>query len=214
MNVRTILIVEFLAVCVTIPAIIITGHLARYMLLVLWLVCLYCVVMDIRLHGKWSHRSVWRPECINRHNMIPMLLRWLVCCLGMWVFMYFYDPGKLFSLCRTRPEIIPLLMILYPLFSALPQEIIFCHYFFRRFEPLFPRTPMMIISSAMTFAYAHMLFLNWVAPVFSMVAGLIFARTYARTRSLVLVSLEHALYGNAMFIIGLGWYFYHGAVAP
>ena len=37
------------------------------------------------------------------------------------------------------------------------------------------------------------------------------ARRYQRTGSLLVVSIEHALYGITIFAIGLGRYFYHGA---
>lgn len=70
----------------------------------------------------------------------------------------------------------------------------------------------MVIMSAIVFAYAHMLFINPIAPTFSFVAGLLFAVTYLKTKSLALVTVEHALYGNAIFVIGLGYYFYSGAV--
>ena len=70
----------------------------------------------------------------------------------------------------------------------------------------------MVLASSVVFAYAHVLFINPVAPTLSFIAGLIFASTYMKTRSLALVSIEHGLYGNAMFIIGLGWYFYSGSM--
>ena len=40
----------------------------------------------------------------------------------------------------------------------------------------------------------------------------IFASTYSKTKSLALVTIEHGLYGISLFLIGLGWYFYGGAV--
>jgi hypothetical protein len=63
-----------------------------------------------------------------------------------------------------------------------------------------------------TFAYVHVLFINWVAPPLSLIAGYIFATTYARTRSLSLVTFEHGLYGNSIFLIGLGWFFWGGSI--
>ncbi len=42
--------------------------------------------------------------------------------------------------------------------------------------------------------------------------GWLFADTYRQSRSLWLVCLEHALYGDLIFTIGLGTFFYHGAV--
>lgn len=70
----------------------------------------------------------------------------------------------------------------------------------------------MVIASAIVFAFAHVLFVNWIAPVFGFIAGLIFAQTYAKTKSLSLVTIEHGLYGSGIFIIGLGYYFYSGAL--
>ncbi len=58
-----------------------------------------------------------------------------------------------------------------------------------------------------------MMFIDWVAPTLSLVAGYIFAKTYSETRSLALVTIEHGLYGNYLFLVGLGWYFHGGAVA-
>jgi hypothetical protein len=47
----------------------------------------------------------------------------------------------------------------------------------------------------------------------TLIGGWFFAETYARTRSMRLVWLEHALYGCLVFTIGLGDYFYHGNVS-
>ena len=44
-----------------------------------------------------------------------------------------------------------------------------------------------------------------------MLGGWLFARRYQRTRSLLTVSVEHALYGVLIFTIGLGDLFYHAA---
>ena len=41
--------------------------------------------------------------------------------------------------------------------------------------------------------------------------GWLFARDYARHRSLTLVCLEHAAYGCVIFTVGLGRFFYSGA---
>ena len=103
-------------------------------------------------------------------------------------------------------------MLAYPVLSAVPQEFIFCSFFFARFATLFPSTKVMIAVSAIVFAYAHILYINPVAPTLSLIGGYIFASTYAKYKSLALISIEHALYGNALFTVGLGWYFFGGAV--
>lgn len=82
---------------------------------------------------------------------------------------------------------------------------------FDRYKTAFsPRV--LVLVSGVGFGFAHIVFGNWVAPVLCVIGGIMFAQTYARTRSLALVSLEHALYGDFIFTLGLGRYFYHGAV--
>ena len=71
---------------------------------------------------------------------------------------------------------------------------------------------LMVTMSAVAFCVAHILFLNWVAPILGLLAGIIFANTYRRTNSLAMVTLEHSLYGNAIFVMGLGWYFWGGSI--
>jgi hypothetical protein len=45
----------------------------------------------------------------------------------------------------------------------------------------------------------------------SALAGLLLTSTYARSRSTLLVAVEHALYGDFVFSVGLGALFYSGA---
>ena len=71
----------------------------------------------------------------------------------------------------------------------------------------------LVISSAIFFSITHILFLNFIAPILSFIGGLLFANTYNKHRSLLLVSIEHGLYGNTLFFIGLGWYFWGGSLS-
>lgn len=69
----------------------------------------------------------------------------------------------------------------------------------------------MILASAAAFAFMHIVFRNPVAVVYTFAGGVLFARRYYRSGSLLVSSLEHALYGCWMFTVGLGPYFYQGA---
>jgi hypothetical protein len=55
----------------------------------------------------------------------------------------------------------------------------------------------------------HVIFENWIAPVLTLLGGLLFPWTYARTRSALVASVQHALFGCYLFTIGLGWFFYY-----
>lgn len=208
---RFILAAEFLLLCVALPTVIIVYRLAPHMFIFLWGATAYCaLVLWFRHRHIWP--EVWNWGAVTWHNLKPIFLRWVAGCVVMTIFLYFVDPSRMFELVQERPRLVVFLLLLYPLLSALPQEFIFCSFFFERYKPFFKTGWPMIFASAVVFAYAHVLFINWVAPLLSFIAGLIFAETYARHKSLALVTIEHGLYGNYLFVVGLGWYFYGGAV--
>jgi uncharacterized protein len=210
---RLLLIAEFLLLCVLLPGIIIYFVLAKYMFAFLWGATLYAFLVYRRLSPSIYFSDLWRFDQINAENLKIILPRWVLACIGMTVFIYLYDPTRMFGLFQWLPLwAVPLVAIAYTVLSALPQEFIFCSFFFKRYDPLLKTQTVKIMASAIVFAWAHVLFINPVAPPLSFIAGLIFAHTFARTRSLALVTLEHGLYGTWLFMVGLGWYFYHGAV--
>ncbi|GAN78756.1 CPBP family intramembrane glutamic endopeptidase [Acidocella aminolytica] len=118
-------------------------------------------------------------------------------------------PDLFLALPLHRPRLWALIMLLYPLLSVWPQEIIFRRFLFQRYERLFGTR--ITSASAIAFGYAHIIFLNPVAVLLTLAGGWLFASTYARTFSLKCTGLEHALYGCLVFTIGLGQYFYTGA---
>jgi membrane protease YdiL (CAAX protease family) len=209
---NTALAIEFLCLCILLPTIIITYRLAPFMLVFLWSAAAYCAFhLFIRKHERFA-KDIWKWKAVNKKNLKEIIPRWLFCCVGMLIFIYFYDSERMFNLAYQKPLFLCILFFAYPLMSALPQELIFCSFFFHRYQPFFKSDRARIIASAVVFAYAHILYINMVAPLLSLIAGLIFAHTYTKTKSLALVTVEHALYGNALFLIGLGWYFYGGAI--
>lgn len=212
MSNRIGLAIEFILLCIALPTVIIVFRLAPFMFTFLWGAAAYCWFI-YRVSHRESLNRIWAWQAVNWQNLKVILPRWIVCSLGMLAIIYFYDPDKMFGLIYDRPAFIPFLLVMYPLLSALPQEFIFCSFFFERYHPFFQSERAKIIASAVVFAYAHMLFINIIAPVLSLIAGLIFAQTYSKTRSLALVTIEHGLYGNVLFLVGLGWYFWGGAVA-
>lgn len=123
------------------------------------------------------------------------------------------DGELLFSFPRRAPLQWLTVMIGYPILSAYAQEVLYRVLFFRRYAPLFGSPAALIWASAALFAWLHLPFQNWLAIALSVPGGLLFAWTYHRTRSGLAVSIEHALYGNALFTIGLGYFFWTGSVA-
>lgn len=158
------------------------------------------------LEPIWNNAAAWRamPGIVGRFVVLGALVS-----LGVWMFM----PERFLSLPRRAPEIWVRVMLLYPILSVVPQELIWRGFFFRRYRAIFASPATMIAASAASFAFIHILLENVIAVALTLVGGVIFASTYQRTRSLAAASLEHALYGCLVFTIGLGWFFYLGGYA-
>jgi membrane protease YdiL (CAAX protease family) len=119
---------------------------------------------------------------------------------------------ELFGLIRQRPLLWIAIMVLYPVVSVYPQELIYRAFLFQRYAPLFGSPAAMVTASAVAFSFAHVLFRPpWVAMSTCLVGGVIFAGHYYASRSLAVVCLEHAVFGQLIFTVGLGRFFYHAA---
>jgi hypothetical protein len=120
-------------------------------------------------------------------------------------------PAQFLDLPRQHPVLWLAIMILYPLLSVWPQEVIYRRFLFHRYAAIFPRQAGMVAASALAFGFAHVIFLNWIAIAMTTAGGAIFASDYGVHRSLRLACLEHSLYGCLVFTVGLGRFFYTGA---
>jgi membrane protease YdiL (CAAX protease family) len=119
-------------------------------------------------------------------------------------------PDGLFDLPRTRPGIWLAIALLYPVLSVYPQEIMFRAFFFHRYADLLGRPAVRIAVNAALFGWAHVIVHNNMAVLLATAGGILFASTYERSRSLLLVTVEHALYGVFVFTVGLGGMFVSG----
>ncbi|MEU7532173.1 type II CAAX endopeptidase family protein [Saccharothrix sp. NPDC042600] len=158
----------------------------------------------------FDRRSFWRPEAL-RGQWRPMLTLWTLTAAGCAAAVAVLTPDALLVLPREQPLLWAAVVVFYPLLSVYPQELLFRAFLFHRYEPVFGPTGT-VAAGAVAFGFVHIAFGNWVAVALSAAGGAVFAARYRETRSLLVVSVEHALYGLLMFTIGLGRYFYHGGV--
>lgn len=170
-------------------------------------VCLWLLLRD----PSFDRRQLWDARRLGPRvaRMLPAIGAALALIWGAVALM---APEMLFGLVRSRPGLWATIMVVYPLLSVYPQEIIFRAFCFHRYRSLFPGRWSMIAASTAVFAAAHLMFWNVLAVALSAVGGFLFARTYERERSVPVVWVEHAIYGCFMFTVGLGRFFYTGAV--
>jgi hypothetical protein len=116
----------------------------------------------------------------------------------------------LFGFPRQHPAFWAIIMVFYPVASVWPQEVLYRAFFFHRYGRILPRRWLRVAVSGLAFGFMHIVFMNPVAPTLCLLGGLLFARTYSRTHSVLAASVEHALYGCWVFTVGLGSFFYGG----
>jgi membrane protease YdiL (CAAX protease family) len=127
------------------------------------------------------------------------------------LFAWHDNPRGFLRFPRYAQDVWIMVMLLYPILSVTAQEIMFRLFFYHRYRTLFGVDAQgAIVLNAVLFAFAHIAFQNVTTLVISFFGSLLFAWRYENTRSYWAVVLEHSLYGNLIFTLGLGRYFYTG----
>lgn len=141
---------------------------------------------------QWSH--FWKRTAIT----------FLIIAVVTGLYVYFIDASALFCVPRTDMDLYIKILFIYTFLSVWPQEVIYRTFFFERFGQLFKDERIAILVGAFVFSLAHLLLRNALVLVLTFIGGLLFGYTYVKTRSTTLVSIEHALYGNWLFTVGMG----------
>ena len=206
---RYYLILELLSIYVILPTILFL-FVSLPVLPILWLVTFLCIRAVFK-DRTFDRNSLWHASALKSHGK-TMLIQFVIISIILFALVYLFIPEQLFSLIRENPLFWLVIIILYPLISAYPQELLYRTFFFHRYQMLFTKRWQMITLNALLFGYMHIIFHNWIAVLLTIGGGFLFASMYERTRSTLLVSIAHALYGNLLFTIGLGTYFYTGTI--
>jgi membrane protease YdiL (CAAX protease family) len=178
------------------------------------------VLLIVMAGGCWlslRHRQRIEPCDLIRWKVPKaewqrVLATWAIALPLLACLLWFLKPDALFSLLTQNPKAWAFVMLAYPLVSVFPQEFVYRVFFFDRYRPLFGSGVGMVFASAVMFSFGHVVFHNFPAVGLTFLGGWLFARTYQRSASLPLVAIEHALYGCAVFTIGLGEFLLDGTM--
>ena len=203
-TVRSPRLLEFLLIFGVGPVLVLAFRERLLFLVLLWLGALVA----------WRVTRDQRPPPLMagefRRELQAIALRFAAVALTLGMGTWLALPEAFLSFPRERPWLWFAVMVGYPLVSVWPQEMLYRCLMRLRYAPLFGSGYGFVMASGLAFGYAHIIFLNPIAIGLSTLGGCLFAATYARHGSLVLVWLEHALYGCLIFTIGLGRFFFTG----
>ena len=177
---------------------------------VLWIGAGACLAVLLG-RGDFDRSRLWNARRL-RTNLLRAIVPFLFAAPLLVVATLVIAPDRLFEMIRQRPALWVSLIVLYPIVSVYPQGLVYRAFIFHRYRPLLRQRWMRIVASAVAFSMVHVIFQNWIAPVLTLIGGVIFAWTYASTRSTLVASLQHALFGLFLFTIGLGSYFLYASV--
>ena len=135
-----------------------------------------------------------------KQTLIQLLVIGLITTLYVW----YADASSLYIVVRQKPLLWVSILFFYSVFSVYPQELIYRTFFFDRYQSLFKNKKLFLMCNAILFSLAHLFFRNGLVMILTFIGGLLFALTYNRTKSTLLVSIEHAVYGCWLFTVGMG----------
>lgn len=156
-------------------------------------------------HYGYKRTIFWVADARAERQYVAFVLQRFMVTSGLLLAIAWLTiPEHLFDIPRQRPAFWVFFMLVYPLASVYPQELLYRVFFFRRYAALVADVRWLILLNALMFSWAHVVFHNITALVYTFIGSLYFAQTYNKTGSLRLVCLEHALYGVLLVTIGYG----------
>lgn len=174
-------------------------------LVLLLLVFIGVLIVSIKLN--YLDKKWYRIPPLERRYVLKMGVIALVSFLFFISYIYFFLEQKPFVLLRKRPYLMLIIALFYPLVSAFPQELIYRTFFFARYKSIFTEKQL-LVSNMLAFSFLHIIYNNYPAIILTLLAGLIFTLNYHRKGSLMLVTIEHSIFGLIVFITGMGQFFY------
>lgn len=201
---------EFAALFVGAP-VLMAVFFGQYSLFgVIWLLAgVSAMLLTITPGFRWA--SLWQGSLFSEWRLLLgySALTALTCS----VFVFTLVPERFLELPINRPALWTMIMVAYPVLSALPQELIFRTLFFERYGVLFPDPRVAVLANGAIFGFGHLFYMNPVTIGMTAVGGAIMGWAYLhRGRSLPLAWALHSLAGCLIFTSGLGVFFYSGAV--
>lgn len=161
----------------------------------------------------WTGNFRWR-ELVRGWRQVPWrqaaLIAVAVIATGA-VLLSLLRPEGLFAFVRSDPTRVLMIFTLYPFLSALPQELVFRALYFHRYGSLIPQGERALILNAAIFSLAHLMYWSVIVSLITFVGGYLFARAY-RDHGFPAAWVLHAIGGNALFLVGMGTWFYSGNV--
>tara|TARA_R110002050_G_scaffold100607_2_gene208389 strand:- start:37059 stop:37721 length:663 start_codon:yes stop_codon:yes gene_type:complete len=193
--------IEFFIIFILIPVSYSLSYSAYLKLTLGFLGFLYIIYVLLKVEKekfKISPHLNWNR--FWKETIIRLLLIAFLTTLFVWL----NDTESLFEVVINKPAMWFKFLLIYSFFSVYPQELLYRTFFFKRYKMLFKSKSFFFFVNAIVFSLAHLFFKNTLVLILTFLGGLLFALTFKKTGSTLLVSIEHAIYGSWLFTVGMG----------
>jgi len=168
------------------------------------MVVLSVVYVVYQIWATKIYKDVFSYERPSKSFLLRLILVGVsILGFGAWA-VYNYDSSLLFSILKEKPLLWIFILFVYTFLSVVPQEMVYRHFFFDRYEPFFSSNLVFILVNMFCFSLCHLFLWNGLVLLLTFVGGGLFAYTYQKEKSMIWVCAEHALYGNIIFTLGAG----------
>ena len=160
--------------------------------------------------------SLWKLKKDNTFNFSRLknkpdwkfiFLYFLIFSLLGFFYTFFVDKSLFFVFPKESPKVWLLVIILYPLFSVIPQEFVYRVFFLQRYKNILSKNLLIkYFINSVVFSYAHIVFQNYHAVIITVLVSPIFYYSYER-KSFLTCILIHSIGGLIIFTYGLGNFF-------
>ncbi len=165
------------------------------------------IIIYLRRNSEFKTRDLIRFG-VHRKELFKHGIAIILVALTMFLVLFFFDRDNLFNLGRANWQILLVLCFFYPVFSAYGQEVIYRLFLFNRYKYIFKEDKRLVWASSIVFSFVHIVYYSHVSIILTLLLGLYLSKVYVKTKSVLLTAILHGIYGNLVFIIGLGQYFW------
>lgn len=167
----------------------------------LFLGVVYIALISIFIE-KFSKVNIDKKE--NQSSLKNITIRFIIIALLTTLVLYFQNKEQLFNVLLNKPDLWVKFSGVYILFSVIPQELIYRTFFVKRYQKIIKNEVLFILINSILFSFAHIWFQSWTVLTFTFVGSLLFINTYLKTKSTLLVILEHSLYRVWLYTLDYG----------
>lgn len=193
--------IELLLLFVIVPTFLVLQVVTWVKVLLVLLAIVYVVILSVKLNFFQTKIEFEIPQ---KNFWIRFFIISLIIFTAGFFLVKNIDATLLFKIVKTKPLLWLMILFVYSFLSVIPQELLYRGYFFKRYGNVFSNKLLLNIFNVFCFSYCHLFLKNYLVLIITAIGGLFFVYTYNKDKNILAVIVEHSVYGNLIFTLGLG----------